>query len=167
MRCIRPCVPRWCVITPGVLALGFTALLAFSSLAQQVQISRIELGADDRPRIHYSAASNYYYLLLRGDTITTVERPVAATLFSVTDATLIDPTNTAQSAFYRLREVPVAEPLDSDGDGLDDVFELLRPLYLHPLNPHDGPIAPPTPIITYPTNATSGSFVIFSGQAPT
>jgi hypothetical protein len=163
----RACVPRWCANMLSVLTPGFAALLALPLCAQQLQISSIELGAENRARVHYSATSNYYYLLLRGDTIASVDRPVAAALFSVTNATLIDPTNLLQSAFYRLREIAVADPFDSDGDGLDDVFELLRPLYLNPLNPNDGPVAPPTPTITYPTNATTSSFVIFSGRAPT
>ncbi len=163
----RACVARWCAHMLGALTLSFSAFLTPSLHAQQLQINRIELGAENRPRIHYSASSNFYYLLLRGDSITSVDRPVAAALFSVTNAILIDPANNLRSAFYRLREVPVADPLDSDGDGLDDVFELLRPLYLNPLNPNDGPVAPPTPTITYPTNATTSSFVIFSGRAPT
>src|SRR6185503_15077677 len=93
--------------------------------------------------------------------------PVAATLYVSTNGVLADPNavNLSQNAFYRVQGVPVSQPLDSDGDGLDDVYELIRPLYLNPLNPGDGPTAPPTPTITYPTNATMASFVIFSGQA--
>jgi hypothetical protein len=49
-----------------------------------------------------------------------------------------------------LRSVPLAAPLDLDGDGLDDVFELFRPLYLNPLDPNDGPQAPETPTLSYP-----------------
>jgi hypothetical protein len=137
--------------------------------AAEFRITGLTVGADNRPRIAYEASSNHYYLLLRGTSLTTIAQPVAANLFATTNAVLSD-THTAQAAvsvFYRVREVPIGEPLDTDGDGLDDVFELVRPLYLNPLDPNDGPIAPPTPTITYPTNATMASFVIFSGRAPT
>ena len=68
----------------------------------------------------------------------------------------------SQSAFYRVRGVPVATPLDSDGDGLDDVYELLRRLYLDPLNPNDGLKVPATPVISYPTNALNGGRLLIN-----
>ena len=39
--------------------------------------------------------------------------------------------------FYRVRSRDVTQPLDSDGDGIDDVYELRRPLLLNPLDPAD------------------------------
>src|SRR5688500_10872977 len=111
------------------------ALLAFD-----LYVTSIQIGLDNRPRIDHTARSNHYYLLLRGDSITTIVQPVSAALFANVNAVMSDQAliNLSQSAFYRVREVPVSEPLDSDGDGLDDVYELLRPLYLDPLNPDDG-----------------------------
>ena len=40
--------------------------------------------------------------------------------------------------FYRVFSRDVAHPLDSDGDGIDDVFELRRPEILDPLDATDG-----------------------------
>lgn len=45
-------------------------------------------------------------------------------------------TNLTQAAF-RLRAQPYDQPVDTDGDGIDDLFELLRPHALNPLNPLD------------------------------
>lgn len=45
------------------------------------------------------------------------------------------PTNTAQ--FYRVEQVPVLAPRDSDGDGLDDLWELMRRPLGAALNPED------------------------------
>ncbi len=42
--------------------------------------------------------------------------------------------------FYRVRSRDVTQPLDSDGDGIDDVYELRRPLLLNPLDPADAAI---------------------------
>ncbi len=39
--------------------------------------------------------------------------------------------------FYRILSRPVDDPADSDGDGIDDVYELRRPGLLDPLNPAD------------------------------
>ena len=148
---------------------GYLGFLAAASWGQSAEfrITALTIGPDNRPRIEYGASSNQYYLLLRGTSLTNLTQPVSAKLFTVPNHVLSDSNAVALtgSVFYRLRAVPVAEPLDSDGDGLNDVYELLRPLYLNPLNPNDGPVAPPTPTITYPTNATMASFVIFSGQA--
>jgi hypothetical protein len=33
--------------------------------------------------------------------------------------------------------VPIAHPLDSDGDGIDDVYELRHPPFLNPLDASD------------------------------
>lgn len=46
-------------------------------------------------------------------------------------------TKNVQPMFYRLRRVPRDAPLDTDGDGIDDVWELQRPLLLNPLDPSD------------------------------
>jgi hypothetical protein len=40
-------------------------------------------------------------------------------------------------AYYRLRRVPLDAPLDTDGDGIDDVWELHRPGILDALDPTD------------------------------
>jgi hypothetical protein len=52
---------------------------------------------------------------------------------------LTDPTpaKTNGPAFYRVQQVPIAQPLDSDGDGIDDVYELRHASFLHPLYAND------------------------------
>ncbi|HRT04382.1 MAG TPA: hypothetical protein P5204_01660, partial [Kiritimatiellia bacterium] len=42
-----------------------------------------------------------------------------------------------QRQFYRVFSRDVLHPLDSDGDGIDDVYELRRPQLFDPLNPAD------------------------------
>jgi hypothetical protein len=159
-------------LRPGAwLLFAYLTFLTAASGGQSAEfrITSLTIGPDNRPRIEYGAVSNQYYLLLRGTSLTNLTQPVSAKLFAAPNDVLSDSNTVAftGSVFYRVRAVPVGDPLDSDGDGLDDVYELQRPLYLNPLNPNDGPVAPPTPTITYPTNATTASFVIFSGQAPT
>ncbi len=45
-------------------------------------------------------------------------------------------------AFYRVGIVSVFAPRDSDGDRIDDVYELNNPLILDPLNPDDANLDP-------------------------
>lgn len=40
-------------------------------------------------------------------------------------------------AYYRVEEIPISNPQDSDGDGIDDIFETQHPLLLDPLEPAD------------------------------
>jgi len=46
--------------------------------------------------------------------------------------------------FWRGQSVSIFAPLDSDGDGMDDVFELERSDVLNPLNPADAATISPT-----------------------
>ena len=45
-------------------------------------------------------------------------------------------------AFYRVGPVSVFAPRDSDGDRIDDVYEMRNPLILDPLNPNDANLDP-------------------------
>ena len=46
------------------------------------------------------------------------------------------------NAFYRVRSASIFTPLDSDGDRIDDIYELLRPGILDPLDPSDANLDP-------------------------
>lgn len=52
---------------------------------------------------------------------------------------LRDPGSMHARAYYRARSVPVASPLDSDGDGIDDLTEILAGAAANPLNPAQPP----------------------------
>ena len=41
------------------------------------------------------------------------------------------------AAFYRVRQIPIAQPLDSYGDGIDDVYELRHAGFLNTLDGSD------------------------------
>ncbi len=43
----------------------------------------------------------------------------------------------ASRMFFRIGEIPLASPLDSDGDGIDDIFELEHPDSLDAADPND------------------------------
>lgn len=86
--------------------------------------------------VRHEVNAEYYYRLLRGVNPGQIE--------SVMDVRLGDAGRLEDSqiqglrrAFYRVEGVSRDDPKDSDGDGIDDLYELQRPNILHPLNDVD------------------------------
>ncbi len=107
--------------------------------AAELRINAVRLDAGGRLQVTAPAEATGYYILLRGSGLSQLQTPVALTLGATAPVTLTDPTPTQRyaTAFYRLQQVPLAQPLDTDGDGIDDVFELQHPLVLDPLRADD------------------------------
>jgi len=89
--------------------------------------------------VTHEASTNLYYLLYRGTDLSSIRTPVDASLAQGSRSTLQDSAAPAVfgAGFYRVIGVPLATPLDSDVDGIDDVYELRHRPFLNPLNPHD------------------------------
>ncbi len=111
----------------------------------EFRITDIVIPPDGKPLIHHTADTNFYYILLAGNQITNISSTAGMALPSGTNG--LGQLNDFASAFtnsarfYRVRKVPIAQPLDSDGDGIDDIWELnhaSQPESLNPLDPTDG-----------------------------
>ena len=129
--------------SPPYLLMKFTILLA-ALFVLNLQLSAIDFritdlthGNQGQPEVRFTAATDYYYILYRGDHPSDVT--TAATLgLGLNGGRLSDPTRLLEiSQFYRLRQVPLDQPLDLDADGIDDVYELSHQDFLNPLNPAD------------------------------
>jgi hypothetical protein len=116
--------------------LAFLAVMAV--MAQEFRIN-VTIGSDDKLHLRYPADPNYYYILSRGDTVTNIVLATGLALGEGPQGELADPVGavTRPASFYRIRKVPIAQPLDTDGDGIDDVWELGLPAQLNPLNASD------------------------------
>jgi len=106
-------------------------------------------------RVFYPADTNHYYIL-HAAALTNLSAltPTNLTLGTSGVGVLTGPTNpaTAGGTIFRVGRVPISQPLDLDGDGLDDVFELTHAPALDPLNPDDG-----SPQVAYfPTAVVDG-----------
>ena len=107
--------------------------------ASEFRITSQAFGAGGRFRLSFSP-TNYssYFILYRGTEVTNINQPVDATLgpfvFQLSDPA---PISSNATVFYRIRVVPLAQPLDSDGDGIDDGYELRHRAFLNPFNPVD------------------------------
>lgn len=90
------------------------------------------------PRIaQLSADASSYYILYSGTTVTNITQPIALALGTAGALTLQDTSPQLAAQFYRAAQIPLTQPLDSDGDGIDDVFELTYPGCLNPLDATD------------------------------
>lgn len=123
--------------------LGF--LLAFGSASGWLgaapggfRITQADLTLDGYPRITFETPSNSYYILLRSTRANNGFVPARITLSAAAATTLVDTAARGQTLFYTIRQVPVSVPLDTDQDGIDDVYELNRAEFLNPLLNSDG-----------------------------
>ncbi len=104
-------------------------LLATANLvAQDFRIDQVRFGPEGRLEVTFLAQPNRYYRLLEGAQLVTPPAPVAIGF----QGPLTTPNPVAANAgFYRVEELDRAAALDTDGDGRDDVAEMLagtRPL---------------------------------------
>src|SRR5437868_12679080 len=105
-----------------VSSLVICCLLAFSGLSQEFRITDIAIGVG-KVNVRHAANTNFYYILYRGDVITNIVFPTDIQLATTNIGQLSDSTltNGPGNAYYRVLQVPLNHPLDSDGDGIDDV----------------------------------------------
>ena len=109
------------------------------AIGQQLRIADVYVDAGGRPHLRFLAQSNSYYILYRGTNVGNIAVPVAMSLGTNGQSEIVDAQASpeAVSGFYRLVEVPSGPSLDTDGDLIPDVFEVLHQSVLNPLNPSD------------------------------
>ncbi len=92
------------------------------------RILGVSIDGQGRVRVEHESEPASYYVLRRGVDAGAIAQPVALGLGGVSPGALTDPGPIpATQGFYRVQQIPSESPLDTDGDGMDDVFELLRP----------------------------------------
>ncbi len=124
----------------AALAGGAALLSTTQNFGQQpFAIETIGFGADGTPRLRVPADVNSYYILYRGDSIAAIGLAADLGLGKAVGTELKDrdPATGVAARFYRVERVPLGKPRDSDGDGIDDVYELMHASILNPLNPQD------------------------------
>ncbi|MBK9139066.1 MAG: hypothetical protein IPM17_09940 [Verrucomicrobia bacterium] len=92
------------------------------ALAADFRIEEVRLGAGNRLELHFPADPASYYRLLHGDAVTAIHTPVAIGLGGPLSVAA-----PAQAGFFRVQQLPRAAALDTDADGIPDVYELEHP----------------------------------------
>jgi hypothetical protein len=113
--------------------------IEYGDYGEVLRITDFVIDEQGRSRVQYPSDPDYYYILSRGDDVTGIEPPVAIKAGEDGTGELMDerPADQQQRAFYLVKRVHSSAPLDSDGDGIDDWYELARPAILDSLNPAD------------------------------
>ena len=88
-------------------------------------------------QLEYQSETNSYYILYSGAAVTNIVVPSQLELGAAESGSLNAQDLPTSMAFFQVRRVSIQEPLDIDGDGLDDVYELRRSYFLNALNPTD------------------------------
>lgn len=121
------------------LLLGGSTLLLAQPLPA-FSVSKLEIDPRGIPTIEVPILESNYYVLIRKDLKTGMETAVQVILpeNGTSKLTMSDPSAIGQTnGFYRVKQIDIATPKDSDGDGIDDLFELNHPLLLNPTDPSD------------------------------
>jgi pyruvate,water dikinase len=126
---MSPCFNLWRRLVALCLILAATPLHA-------AEFKIASATRDDRGRVQVSvpAEPGYYYILNRGMQPNACTFPVDIRMGGTGETILSDNIPAQRRAFFSVTRVPVATPLDTDGDGSSDVAEL-QDARANPFNP--------------------------------
>jgi len=132
-------------IWPGCRVQLYVTLALMAGFASPGPCHGEGLGIDwslsaDALILSVDGTSSYYYRLLRGDSLESLN--AGATVLDVRAGVPLvswreDVGPSIPTRFYRVEAISKAAPLDSDQDGMDDVFELENTGLLSALDPSD------------------------------
>lgn len=114
-------------------------LAGLTAQAGDFQIDRVQLRPDGRLEVNFAAEAASYSRLLAGPTPETVISPVALSLGNSFNLA-VTPGSTAR--FFRVERLPRTASLDTDADGIPDVYELDHATVLDGLNAADAALDP-------------------------
>jgi hypothetical protein len=116
----------------------FLLHIAPTIFAQDLHISAVRLDRDRKPQILFPSDPGRYYILISGD-IDDINHPLQIVRGKNGEGQLADISSDQSgfARFYRVVQLSINDPLDTDNDGIDDVYELEHPGFLNPLDSAD------------------------------
>ncbi|MBN2130470.1 MAG: hypothetical protein JW741_13300 [Sedimentisphaerales bacterium] len=111
---------------PGLCAIVWLCSLEIT-LADDFRILDLHLESNGERRILAEADTNHYYVLKSSSNLTAFAFSADIRFGDYPTVALSDAQDIPAIQFYRVLRVPLNAPLDTDGDGFDDVLELLSP----------------------------------------
>jgi len=123
---------------------GSGTRMVYGEFGDLPEVEAVTVDLEGHGIISYLSHTNFYYRLYRGADADVTSLPLAMKLGIGGLDSFVDqaPPPGATPDDYTLENQPMGQPLDLDGDGIDDVYELLRPAILDPLNPADAFLDP-------------------------
>jgi hypothetical protein len=120
-------------VATGVAALGMVEV-AKGGAAQSLRVEIGQVTPDHRVHLQFSGDAGSYHRLAQGEDPSDLRQVNATTLGSTFDVAV---DTAVKASFFRVERLPLSQPRDADGDGMDDVFELRHSTALDPLDPMD------------------------------
>ena len=126
------------------LEYGSGTRMVYGEFGDLPDIDTVTIDLQGNGVVSYYSHTNFYYRLYRGADADTTGLPIAMKLGIGGPDMLIDPAPPpgATPDDYTLENQPIDQPLDLDGDGIDDVYELRRAAILDPLDTADSFLDP-------------------------
>src|SRR3954468_8094883 len=100
-----------------------TLLLEAPRVQGQLSIQGVSVRGDGSFEIQFPGDPASYYRLLSGASIDSINAPVALGL----NPPLISPPNNLPMRFFVVQQILRSSSLDTDGDQIPDIYELLHP----------------------------------------
>jgi hypothetical protein len=113
--------------------------MQYGQYGEQVRIIGFLVGGDGAANVSYRSNSDFYFILTREEPGSEERTQVTMSLGHEGTGEFIDPAPPpdADAAFYLVENFPLGQPRDTDGDGIDDVYELQRSHLFNPLDATD------------------------------
>lgn len=141
--------------------------------AQSFQITNVTLNAQGIFKIGFPSTNTSYFILNRGPQVGNTTSAVDMVLGQAGGGQLTNSATGSGAAFFNVQMVLLTQPHDTDGDGIDDVYELQRPSFLNPLYPPDAALDFDSDTVsnlreyqrgTDPTNAASVNIILYANS---
>lgn len=117
------------------LSIFILLFTAWASHAQQVPIANYTLDANGQVHLKVNSGTDKYYILeIRYHPDSAFALKTSMTLGQAGTTTITEPLKAYPQNQYRVLEYPIHAPVDSDGDGLDDISEYYAMPFRGPLN---------------------------------
>ncbi|MBI2929471.1 MAG: VCBS repeat-containing protein [Verrucomicrobia bacterium] len=118
------------------LKYGSGMRMEYGSFGELPRIRGYSTDAQGGGHVSFRSLGKFYYILCRKTGTNTPPVPITMRLSADGLSELIDPAPLSGSTAsdYLVKNQPLDQPLDTDGDGIDDVYELLHPNILNPLD---------------------------------
>ncbi len=121
-----------------VASLSSVGLVAGSAVAAEPDVIQAGFHHEEGFFIDVTNVPDTYLILMRGTEPQLANTPVAAMLPESEDEIVrLSDAEIFSRSFYTIHRFPTSDPADSDGDGIDDLFELQYPLLLNAVSSAD------------------------------
>jgi hypothetical protein len=129
--------------------------VSYSSYGQQIPILNYSTNSNGQVQLEVnSTVLNYYVLKIRHHVDSTFEIPTSMTLGGPNTTVITEPLGNYPLSHYQVLEYPILSPIDTDGDGVNDITEYQN-------IPDQSPINAASPIDTSDGAVLVNNFISF------